>query len=289
MHVDSISSQALYATYAIKTADAAVTRASQRLSTGLRVNSAADDPSGLAIANNIKKYIGSYNQSLNNINDGIAMNQIAEKGLSGIYDALSNMYSLAVSSYTASTTAASSTSDQALMNANDTAFQKYVTEINKLASAATYNGKVLLGANGQYTIQADISSDSANSITLNYSDSRSSALGVSGLDIGYETSDSFSGDEGILKTIESAMNTISEYQVTVGAQANILAGRGDFVTDQIITNTQAYGNIMNANMAEESANLASAGIKRDAATAMLAQANTMNADIVKYLLKAYGG
>ncbi len=289
MYVDSISSQALYATYAIKTADTAVARASQRLSTGLRINNAADDPSGLAIANNFKKYISSYKISLNNINDGIAMNQIAEQGLNKIYDTLSNMYTLAVSSYTASTTAASSTSDQALMDANDVAFQKYITEINNLANAATYNGKTLLSSTNSYSIQADISSDSVNSITLNYSDSRSSALGVSGLDIGYDTADSFSGDDGILNTIQSAMNTINEYQVTVGAQANILTNRADFVSGQITNNTQAYGNIMNANMAEESANLASAGIKRDAATAMLAQANTMNADIVTYLLKAYGG
>ncbi|MFZ9299009.1 MAG: flagellin, partial [Hylemonella sp.] len=145
MYINSASSQALYAAYAMKTADTAVSRASERLSTGLRINSAADDPSGLVKANNLKTYLGSYSTSLSNINDGIAMNQIADKGLSAIYSTLSNMYTLAVSSYTADS---STDSGAALLAANQSAFESYQAEIDSLASSATYNGKALLSTTG---------------------------------------------------------------------------------------------------------------------------------------------
>jgi flagellin-like hook-associated protein FlgL len=92
-----------------------------------------------------------------------------------------------------------------------------------------------------------------------------------------------------MTAIQTAMYTIGKYQTTVGAQANILNTQADLTKSFITTNTKAYGDIMNANMAEESANLATAQINRDASTAMLAQANTMNKDIVKYLLQTYGG
>ena len=302
MYINSASSSALYAAYAIKTADVAVNRASERLSTGLRINSAADDPSGLAIANNFKKYIGSYNASLNNINDAISMNQVADKGLSAIYSNLSNMYTLALSSYGISTSDASTntSSNQTLMDANNTAFLEYLDEIDSLAAAATFNGKPLLADDGssdytsgtnsyEYTIQAGV--DSTESIDIKYYVSETDKLGkdkldISGLEIGSDKSTT--NLSTVLTNIKNAMDAISANQVVVSAQANILSTRADFVTNQIITNTQAYSNIMDANMAEESANLASAMIKRDAATAMLSQANTMNANIVKYLLQAYG-
>ena len=278
MYINSASSSALYAAYAIKTADVAVNRASERLSTGLRINSAADDPSGLAKANNIKTYLGSYTTSLSNINDGIAMNQIADKALSAIYSTLSNMYTLAVSSYTAD-----ATDDAALITANQSAFESYQDEIDSLASSATYNGRALLTSNSlSVSILAGV--NSSDTIDLSFSNAQASALGVA-------TSNMISTPTAAgnaMDDIKDAMETISSYQAQVGAQENILQSRSDFISSAIITNTQAYSNIMDANMAEESANLASAMIKRDAATAMLSQANTMNANIVKYLLQAYG-
>lgn len=303
MNVNSVNSQALYATYAIKTADAAVARASQRLSTGLRINSAADDPSGMAIANNLKTYIGSYNAALKNVNDGIAMNQVADKGLSSIYSNLSNMYTLALNSLGLSTSnpSSNSSSNSTLMDANNIAFQSYLTEITSLATETTYNGKALLAldsnssdfsdASNKYTYEIQAGVSSSDSISLNYYLAQPDRIGDGGaIDISAEAIDSSKSTTNInttLTALKSAMDAISANQAVVGAQANIMSARSDFVSGQIVNNTQAYGNIVNANMAEESANLASASIKRDAATAMLAQANTMNADIVEYLLKAY--
>jgi flagellin len=279
MEISSANSQALFSSYAIQSANAAIVQASKRLSTGLRVNSAADDPSGLVIASNFKSNIGSYNAALTNINTGIAMNQVADKGLSSIYSTLSKMYNLAVSSYTADST---TTSGAALISANQSAFAAYKTELDSLASAATFNGKALLSTSGGLSASIQAGTSSSDTIALSYSSVTSSALGVSSNSVS-----SNANAATAMTALTTAMNTVSGYQVVVGAQANILSGRADFVTGAITNNTQAYGNIMDANMAEEAANLASATIKRDAATAMLAQANTMDADIVKYLLNTY--
>ena len=188
------------------------------------------------------------------------------------------MYTLAVSSYTAD-----ATDDAALITANQSAFESYQDEIDSLASSATYNGRALLTSNSlSVSILAGV--NSSDTIDLRFSNAQASALGVA-------TSNMISTPTAAgnaMDDIKDAMETISSYQAQVGAQENILQSRSDFISSAIITNTQAYSNIMDANMAEESANLASAMIKRDAATAMLSQANTMNANIVKYLLQAYG-
>lgn len=283
MYVNAASAQALYATNAVNTANAAIARASQRLSTGLRVNNSGDDPGGMAIANNFKTYLGSYNAALTNINDAVAMNQVADKALSSIYTTLSNMYTLAVSSYTADSSTASGA---ATIAANQLALASYQSALDTLASGATYKGKALLTTSAGLSVSVQAGISSSDTLSLTYYSATGSKLGVSTSDI---TVSSSSNASTAMTAIQTAMYTIGKYQTTVGAQANILNTQADLTKSFITTNTKAYGDIMNANMAEESANLATAQINRDASTAMLAQANTMNKDIVKYLLQTYGG
>ena len=86
--------------------------------------------------------------------------------------------------------------------------------------------------------------------------------------------------------IDSAIDDVSEYQAYIGAKASVLQVQSDMATSTITNFSGAYGNIMNADLAAETANLASAQIRQDGATAMLAQATSMNKELVAYLLKA---
>jgi flagellin len=86
--------------------------------------------------------------------------------------------------------------------------------------------------------------------------------------------------------IDTAIDTVSNYQSYIGAMENVLDIQSNVATSNITNYSTAYGHIMNADLAQETANLASAQIQRDAATAMLAQSHTMNKELVAYLLKS---
>jgi flagellin len=109
----------------------------------------------------------------------------------------------------------------------------------------------------------------------------SSDTKVASLDISTQT-----GGTNALTTLADAINTVSGYQAAVGAQLNVLGYQNTFVGNMKTTSTTAYGNIMNYNLASETAALATAQTKQNGAMAMLAQAN-ISQDLVTYLLKKY--
>jgi flagellin-like hook-associated protein FlgL len=86
--------------------------------------------------------------------------------------------------------------------------------------------------------------------------------------------------------IDTAIDAVSAYQSYIGAMSNIMTFQSDALTSFSTSYSTAYGNIMNADMALETANLASAEIQRDASTAMLAQSHQMSREIVDFLLKS---
>ena len=94
------------------------------------------------------------------------------------------------------------------------------------------------------------------------------------------------GGTNALTTLTDAINTVSKYQATVGALQNRMTYQTNFVNNQKTTSTTAYNNIMSYDLASETAALATAKIKQNAAMAMLAQAN-VSQDMVSYLLKQY--
>ena len=128
---------AMVAANAYSTASTAYAKASQRISTTLAINSAKDDPVGLAIANRWKAQIASYAKATDNINAGISAVQIADSALSQITTILTSMKTLATSSASGTTTSATRTSNQSL-------FEIYMAQIDSIADSAEYNGTSLL-------------------------------------------------------------------------------------------------------------------------------------------------
>ena len=161
--------EAITAGNALANANAAKATASQRLSTGSRLNSAADDPASIGVAARFKARIASYSKAIENINTGIAMVQTADTALSAISTVLTSMRTLAVSSANGATSAATRTDNQ-------TSLTSYRSEIDSLANNAKWNGSSLLnGAITKVLIQSGI--DQGSTTQLTFSSALSSALG----------------------------------------------------------------------------------------------------------------
>ncbi|MFZ9256036.1 MAG: hypothetical protein ACO223_04210, partial [Burkholderiaceae bacterium] len=161
---------AMVASNAYSDAVKAYTQASTRISTQLAINSAKDNPVGLAVANRWKAQIASYTQATSNINAGISAVQIADSALTEIGTILSTMKTLATSSASGATSAATRTSNQTL-------FANYMAQIDAIAESAEYNGTSLLNGDTP-TIKVQTGINSGDTTTLNFSSVVSSALGT---------------------------------------------------------------------------------------------------------------
>ena len=161
---------AMVAANAYSSATAAYSQASTRISTQLAINSAKDNPVGLAVANRWKAQIASYAKATDNINAGISAVQIADSALSEIATVLTSMKTLATSS-------ASGTASAATRASNQTVFETYMAQIDSIAESAEYNGASLLNGDTP-SIKVQTGINSGDTTTLNFSSVISSALGT---------------------------------------------------------------------------------------------------------------
>ena len=275
------SASALISANALNSATFDANKASERISTGKRINRASDDPSGLVRAMSLKADISSYTKALDNINEGVsAMDKIATT-LASIYDILTEMRSLADS-------AISETDADTITSYRDD-FDQYVSDIGTLSDQVTVAGAgVMDGTPSFVTIQVGISTTSTR--TFDYVNTSASTLTVSGLDFA-DTSETYSDAiaTAAVSAVDTALDTVESYIATIAAQQRVLDINTDFVNSMIKNESIAYGKIMDANIARETADMAAAQIRQTSAAAMLAQSNSMNKDIVLYLLKGYNG
>ncbi|CAM8657847.1 FlgL Flagellin and related hook-associated proteins [Oxalobacteraceae bacterium] len=181
---------AMVAANAYSSATAAYSQASTRISTQLAINSAKDNPVGLAVANRWKAQIASYAKATDNINAGISAVQIADSALSEIATVLTSMKTLATSS-------ASGTASAATRASNQTVFETYMAQIDSIAESAEYNGASLLNGDTP-SIKVQTGINSGDTTTLNFSSVISSALGTGSplalTSLGESTSALASGD-----------------------------------------------------------------------------------------------
>jgi flagellin len=263
---------ALLAIKGVHSANAAVLKASERISTGLRVNRASDDPTGLSVANKLKTQILSMSKAIENLSQGTATTQIVDSSLSEIADLLSYMRVAAVA-------AESSTLSSSDRTGYQDAIDAYVDEIDSISSNAVYNDISLMNTASTVSIQA--SAQSGDTISVSFETITASELAVDSLDVS-----TAAGASSAVDYIDDALDTVNAYQSYMGAMSNVMTAQSDALSSFTTTYSTAYGNIMNADMAQETANLANAQIQLDASTAILAQSNSMNKELVSYLLKS---
>ncbi len=246
----------------------------QRLSSGLRVNSAKDDAAGLAIASRMSAQYRGMNVAIRNANDGISLAQTAEGALGQVSDMLQRMRELAVQSNNAT----NGSGDRSNL---DTEFQQLALEITRTLAGTQFNGLSILGASAgslSFQVGAGTTSNDTISVTSTRLDNNASITAVTGGNITSATNANTA-----IGNIDTALDLVNTQRATYGAVQN----RFDAVisTLQVAAENQAAARsrIMDADFASETAALTRAQVLQQAGTAMLSQANASPNSVLNLL------
>ena len=251
----------------------------QRLSSGLRINSAKDDAAGLAISTRFSAQISGLNQAVRNANDGISMAQTAEGALQEITTNLQRMRELAVQSANGTYTSG----DRGSLNKEVSALKQ---EITRITQAVEFNGVKVLGASAEITMQVGAKAVSGvDTITMNTTNV-ASANGTTGIGSALGTSLS-------IGTADAARSAITMVDTMLD---RVSSTRADFGTIQnrfesVVRNLQnvsenlsaSRSRIMDADFASETAALTRNQILQQAGIAMLSQANASPQSVLSLL------
>ncbi|WP_083007165.1 flagellin N-terminal helical domain-containing protein [Halomonas sp. GT] len=243
----------------------------ERLSSGLRINSAKDDAAGQAIANRMTAQVTGMNQASRNANDGISMVQTMEGGLNQINDNLQRIRELAVQASSDTNTADDRTSIQ-------TEIAQRIEEIDRVANSNNFNKTPLLNVAADLDIQVGASNTANDRITVSSIDAQAAALGVDGVTVATKAD-----AQTAIDSVDTALDTINTARSTLGAKLN----RFDSVIENLATTstnlTAARSRIEDADYASEVSNMTRANILQQAGTSILAQANQTPQSVLSLL------
>jgi len=253
----------------------------QRLSSGLRVNSAKDDAAGLAIADRMNTQVRGMNVAIRNANDGISLAQVAEGGLSVMSDLMQRMRELAVQAVNSTNTSG----DIAALNQE---FTQLRAEVNRTMSAVQFNQTELFTSTANFDFQVGANSGQIITIqgsAMNINASTGGMSGVTqtaGLASGLVTTAN-SANAAVLSALDTAMTALNSTRATLGAVQSRFENTINFLRTAVENQSAARGRIMDADFAAETANLSRAQILQQAGTAMIAQANQIPQGVLRLL------
>ncbi|UYG00426.1 MULTISPECIES: flagellin [unclassified Halomonas] len=261
-------------------------QAQERLSSGLRINSASDDAAGQAIANKMTAQINGMSQASRNASDGISLVQTMEGGLDQINDNLQRIRELAVQG-------ANDTNTEEDRAAIATEITERIEEIDRVAGSNNFNGTNLLDGVSTDDLEIQIGANTTDDDTISVSrfDATSDNLGaVSGGVANLEaaaTAVSGGGDhsdfQSLINSVDSAVKELDTNRAELGATLN----RFDSVIDNLATTetnlSEARSRIEDADYADEVSNMTRANILQQAGTSMLAQANQTPQSVLSLL------
>lgn len=279
MSVINTNVASLNAQAALATNQRGLQKAMEQLSTGKRINSAADDAAGLAISSKMTAQIRGLNQAVRNASDAISMIQTAEGATNEISNMLQRMRELAVQA--ANDT--NSTSDRSSLNAEFTALR---SEINRIAATTQWNGFNVLdgtaGSAGSVTFQVGANAGGSNAVSMTFSDL---SAGASGAIVGISASSlsTLSDASAAITATNSAIATIDQKRGDMGAVINRFQYTVDNLTNISTHASESRSRIQDTNYSQATTELAKRQIIQQAATAMLAQANQQPQTVLSLL------
>jgi flagellin len=268
MTVINSNTAALRAQNGSRVANEALQTAMERLSTGKRINSAKDDAAGLAISSSMTSQIRGMSQAIRNANDGISLAQTADGALGEVTNMLQRIRELAVQS-------ASGTyqdSDRANLQSEVAALGAQISDV---VSNTKFNGVAVFGSGGQ-SVQIQTGSGASDTTTLSIT-----ALDVSS--VASASVASASGATTALGTVDTALTAVNATRASLGAGQSRLESVVNNLNNQVINLSDAKSRIEDADFSAESTNLAKAQILSQASTAMLAQANQSQSNVLTLL------
>ncbi len=240
-------------------------KSSEKLSSGYRINRAADDAAGLSISEKMRKQIRGLDRASTNAQDGVSAVQTAEGALTEVHSMLQRINELAVQ-------AANGTNASKDIEAINSEVQQLKTEISRIASTTDFNGKKML-------------SGSTVKIFVGYTSATSNTISIAGVSVSSTVTEITSADDAkaAIGAVSADIETISGYRSTFGAMQNRLEHTIDNI-DNIVENvTAAESRIRDTDMADEMVKYSKNNILQQAGQSMLAQANQSTQGVLSLL------
>ena len=260
----------------------ATAKSLEKLSSGYRINRAGDDAAGLAISEKMRGQIRGLNQASRNAQDGISLIQTAEGALNETHSILQRMRELAVKS-------ANDTNENTVdRNAIQKEVDQLAKEITRIADTTEFNTKTLLNgkAMGSGALKFHIGANKDQSVTLDIGKMDAATLLVgsgSGESVTGIKVDTQSGANDAIETINDAINTVSNERSKLGAMQNRLEHTIKNLDNSAENLQAAESRVRDVDMAKEMMEFTKQNILQQAATAMLAQANSLPQGVLQLL------
>jgi flagellin len=240
-------------------------KSSEKLSSGYRINRAADDAAGLSISEKMRAQIKSLDQSQRNAQDGVSLVQTAEGAMGEVSDMLTRMKELA-------TQGSSGTYNASDLKSMDAEYSSLKTAISSIATNTKFNGITLL--------------DNANAVTIQTGDTAASTVvisltNISGLTLGNLTTQATSSTE--LSAVDAAIGAVNTARSSLGASQNQLEHTFNNLAATSENVSAAESRIRDTDMAKEMMTYTKFSILQQASTSMLAQANQSSQGVLKLL------
>ena len=262
----------------LNTSQASLTTSVQRLSSGLRINSAKDDAAGLAIAERMNAQIRGMNVAIRNANDGVSLAQTAEGAIGQVSNMLQRMRELAVQSANAT----NSTGDRANLNSE---YQQLKSEITRTLTNTKFNGTAILGA-GAGAQAFQVGANNGDTVTITTTDLTAAATITAVTTVAAGNTANISDTtnaNAALTAIDAALTTVNTERATYGA----VNARFDSIIATLEVSVEnlaaSRGRIVDADFAQETANLSRTQILQQAGSAMVAQANQLPQQVLALL------
>ena len=274
MTVIGTNSSALRASNASASSSKALSTAMERLSTGKRINSAKDDAAGLAISSQMTAQIKGMTQGIRNANDGISMAQTAEGALGEVTNMLQRMRELTVQGL-------NGTNDSKAQTNIKTEIDQLGQQINDVITKTQFNGKDLFSASAPASVSIQSGANASDTVTLTLGALSLATVATStGSPLTAAAGTFNSGD---LAVYDTALETVATKRATLGAAQNRLESAVNNMTNNVTNMTDARSRIEDADYSAETTALAKAQILSQASTAMLAQANQSQQNVLKLI------
>ncbi|TRD11067.1 flagellin FliC [Erythrobacter insulae] len=271
MSVINTNTSALRAANSGMQANRMLDTAMERLSTGRRINGASDDAAGLSIATTFSSEIRGLNQGIRNANDGIALAQTAEGALNEVTNMLQRVRELAIQS-------SSGTYDADSRGFMDTEVDELRAQIDDILTNTQFNGVSVFSTTSGSDVTVDIAIDAGRTVTLTSSAIDSTNISATALDV---TSVANAGTT--ITNVDNALKDVNTARSSLGAGQNRLESAINNLTTTATNLADARSRIEDTDFSAETTALAKAQILNQASTAMLAQANQSQQNVLSLL------
>lgn len=249
--------------------DSQMGKSLEKLSSGFRINRAADDAAGLAISEGLRSQIGGLKVAVRNAQDGISVVQTAEGALTETHAILQRMRDLTVQATNDGATDANAKADA------QAEFSQLSSELNDIAGNTKFNGKALLG--GTYAGTFQVGANSGETLTVSVGQAVDAAgLGVDAIDLTTATS-------GDIATLDTAIQNVSTLRANLGASQNRFEHKINNLNVAVENLSASESRIRDTDMAAEMTSFTRNQILSQAGTAMLAQANQSSQGVLQLL------